>query len=263
MKTSVAISCFLHFMGLLLAMLRFDTPPDILDVPPEVYIPVDLVMIADQTNIRATIKAPIPELIKPVDVKTPAERFFEDRPTQHSDTNLSRPDEASADEESLLPAVQRPQIPTPLFDFDALSTLIDKSRLDTSVTARQKSPRSESVLYEFARANQARIGVGSGLDAEALTALRVRMHQCWRSSVDAKNPQNLSIRVRVHLYKDGRVETADLVEAQRIYNSGDGYLQLAAERALRAVFKCAPYDFLPSDKYESWKDMELNFQPES
>ena len=34
------------------------------------------------------------------------------------------------------------------------------------------------------------------------------------------------------------------------------------ESALRAVRTCAPFSFLPVAKYEAWKDIEINFDPQ-
>jgi hypothetical protein len=33
----------------------------------------------------------------------------------------------------------------------------------------------------------------------------------------------------------------------------------AAQSAVRAVLACQPYDFLPIEKYDAWKDVILNF----
>jgi hypothetical protein len=36
---------------------------------------------------------------------------------------------------------------------------------------------------------------------------------------------------------------------------------VAAESAMSAVKKCAPYSFMPVAKYEAWKDVEVTFDP--
>ena len=35
----------------------------------------------------------------------------------------------------------------------------------------------------------------------------------------------------------------------------------AARSAVAAVMGCQPYDKLPAEKYESWRDMIINFDP--
>jgi hypothetical protein len=35
----------------------------------------------------------------------------------------------------------------------------------------------------------------------------------------------------------------------------------AADSAVRAVYKCNPIKNLPTNKYNSWKEMRLNFDP--
>ena len=34
-----------------------------------------------------------------------------------------------------------------------------------------------------------------------------------------------------------------------------------AESAKRAILSCQPYTMLNPDKYEQWRDMEINFDP--
>ena len=38
---------------------------------------------------------------------------------------------------------------------------------------------------------------------------------------------------------------------------------LLAEAAVRAVQRCAPYPFLPKDKFDSWQVVNMNFTPPS
>ena len=44
-------------------------------------------------------------------------------------------------------------------------------------------------------------------------------------------------------------------------NSGHPVFQVAAEYAVRAVIKGAPYTFLSASTYDVWKDLEINFNP--
>jgi len=48
----------------------------------------------------------------------------------------------------------------------------------------------------------------------------------------------------------------------RVMNRGSNALfQVAAESAVRAVQRCAPFNFLPVAKYDAWKEVEINFDP--
>jgi hypothetical protein len=44
------------------------------------------------------------------------------------------------------------------------------------------------------------------------------------------------------------------------YNS-DTFYRAAADSAVRATHECSPLKNLPPDKYGSWKEMELTFNP--
>ena len=45
-----------------------------------------------------------------------------------------------------------------------------------------------------------------------------------------------------------------------VVNSGDGFFQVAAESAMRAIRRCQPYK-MPIAKYDVWKDVEVTFDP--
>jgi hypothetical protein len=44
--------------------------------------------------------------------------------------------------------------------------------------------------------------------------------------------------------------------------TSEPFFRAAADSALRAVFKCSPLKNLPPEKYGSWREMELNFDPQ-
>jgi hypothetical protein len=71
----------------------------------------------------------------------------------------------------------------------------------------------------------------------------------------------LSVEVRILLYPDGRVKKASI--AQSLYGryQSDTIFRAAADSALRAVQLASPLKNLPADKYSSWKDMVVNFDP--
>jgi len=64
------------------------------------------------------------------------------------------------------------------------------------------------------------------------------------------------VKVRVRFNQDGRLAEAPIIANQE-YNSA---FRAASKNAINAVRACEPFQ-LPSDKYEMWKDMVLNFDP--
>ena len=66
------------------------------------------------------------------------------------------------------------------------------------------------------------------------------------------------VTLGISLTKDGRLAE----EPRRVAplsGSASGILQ-AYEAARRALIRCQPYD-MPADKYETWREMEIVFNP--
>ena len=66
------------------------------------------------------------------------------------------------------------------------------------------------------------------------------------------------IRIRIQLKQDGTLSAtadgADRAATASLYNP-------ARDSAVRAVFAGQPYDMLKPEHYETWKDIEVTFDP--
>lgn len=272
MKLGWPISFFLHALLIFGGLIAFSS--GVKPIAPTQFIPVDIVSIGDVTNIKAAKKAkpedvivepetPMRSKAVPIEgVKTPKE---DDKSDATKDTKPVDPKTSNQTGET-----SKPQRPTkddppepPKFDLGKMAELIDQSRTGQTGENAERALFGEAGPTEFAKTAREGAGQQSELSVSEVDALRSRMYSCWRVSVDAKDSETLSIRVRVQLFPDGSVKKVDLLDQAKIAASSSSYLQIAAERALRAVSKCAPYDFLPQEKYGTWKDMELTFQPEA
>jgi colicin import membrane protein len=95
------------------------------------------------------------------------------------------------------------------------------------------------------------------LSQSEIDALRARIQECWNPPAGAADARDLAVLVRIQFNQDGSLAG----EPRLITRVSAGYQQIAAESAIRAVRRCAPYTFMPAAKYESWKDVEVNFDP--
>ena len=86
--------------------------------------------------------------------------------------------------------------------------------------------------------------------------------RCWDEPVAAPNPEELSVRVRINLNSDGKVSRVESLDRRLIETSNNPFLRAAENEALSAVQECAPYDFLPIEKYASWRDIVYTFKPQ-
>jgi hypothetical protein len=89
-----------------------------------------------------------------------------------------------------------------------------------------------------------------------IDAFRRRVSQCWNPPVGGLGAEELSVKLRIKLNKDGTLKGQP-----RVLNRGSSsFHRAAADSAARAVWQCQPYN-LPARKYDTWQDMILNFNP--
>ena len=89
-------------------------------------------------------------------------------------------------------------------------------------------------------------------------ALKAQIFGCWSIPLGLPYNENLLVRVRLKLRKDGTIIKAEILDHERLNMPGQGYYKVLAESTLRAVKLCQPLK-VPSTGYESWKELILNF----
>jgi len=142
-----------------------------------------------------------------------------------------------------------PVKPQPKFDASRIAALLDK-----------RDPQRHSATGDTL-AHAPSLGTPTGRSASLtqseIDALRARIQQCWNPPAGLADARDLIVVVRIRFNQDGSL-SAD----PTLSNSGSHpTFQVAAESALRAVRRCAPYSFMPIAKYEVWKDVEVTFDP--
>lgn len=93
-----------------------------------------------------------------------------------------------------------------------------------------------------------------------IDAIRSQFVKCWNIPAGAKDAHNLRIVVDLHLQRNGQVTKVELAEDKSRYYR-DSFFRAAADSAMRAVRRCSPLKNLPSQKYETWRYMQLTFDP--
>ena len=97
------------------------------------------------------------------------------------------------------------------------------------------------------------------LTAAEATGLILNIQRCWSLPVGVENAASLKVVVGFDLTREGFVEgIPTLVEPF----AATGNIQQAFEAARRAVLQCQPY-ILPVDKYDTWKKLEIEFNPQN
>ena len=99
---------------------------------------------------------------------------------------------------------------------------------------------------------------GTQISQNEINSLRTRISQCWLPPAGINATSNLYVVVRVLLNPDGSIAQGPFV-----VEAPTGALTSAlVESAKRALLTCQPFTMLRSEHYNSWKDLELKFDPQ-
>ncbi len=151
--------------------------------------------------------------------------------------------------------------PEPKFDANKLMADLDrnlkqrdkapqKPQADAKPSPQQSSPsQSESKNYN----------PSAPLSMSEIDGIRSQYVRCWNFDAGARDAANLKVRIRLWLNQDGSLQRQPvLIDTSRM---GEQTYRAAAESAMRAVYKCSPLKNLPTGKYDTWKELELTFDP--
>jgi colicin import membrane protein len=291
MRVDWAISAVAHAGLLAWGLVSFSVKP--FASPPE-SVPVDIVSATEYSQMMSgSKKAPKKEVPKPLAEKVAEKKLVEDpapkvsekpeikeakaeppppmperRPTPPPEPKeakkppqpkvdpitealkrdkAKKKQEAKEERHAEKPEPKKPQMPA--FDPSQIAALLDK-----------REPRRQLASNDVL-SSTASLGVPSAtaakLSQSEIDALRARLAQLWNPPVGAKTPEELIVRVRVRLSRDGRLSAPP-----QVLTSGSSTLfQTARESAVRALFRGQPFDMLRPEHYEQWKDIEITFDP--
>lgn len=269
MRFGVVASLLLHacVFGLAFLSLPESWRPN---VAPEPVIPIELIRkaeLAPKTSIPAAQPKP-PEVKPEPKEKPPAPKEVEaPKPKPEPKPVETEPEPAPPPVKPEVKPEIKPTPPKPKpkpkpkqedLNFDELSALVDKMR------EKEEAPGAPSETVEEAERAQQQVGAGDRLTASDIAKMQAAIARCWQTSalIGAPEPEKLVVRVEVKLRRDGTLLTQPrTLNAVEINLSGNRFWKAAEQIALRAVISCQPYDFLAQDRYEVWKEMELNFDP--
>lgn len=276
MRTASAISAGLHVGVLLWATLSFTGAT--FETMPTDSLPIDLVSDKQFSEITQGVKeAPKPvEKPKPMveKVADPPPKPVEDlqaKVTEKQEVKLQKEQQPApapepkpdpiADkiekaekqdtqaEAKPLPPKKPPPPKQPKFDADKIAALLDKRDPQRHAATGAAVNPEASLGYVN--------GVAAQLSQGELDAMRARLRQCWSPPVGAADAPNLFVVFRVLLRRDGSIEHEPVLVGGRASQFGPAL----AESAKRALLQCQPYTMLKPEHYETWRDMEIKFDP--
>ena len=210
------------------------TPPKTEPPPPEPAAPEP----APAPEPQATPEPPPPETPPPAPEPPPPE---EKTTIQPKPDNVPEP---TPRPKMIAQAPETPKKPSDTFNADKIAALLDKDK--TAAEPQKQEPTLGGTTA----------AIDAQMTATELDALRARLAQCWSPPIGWTDPSEVRVVLVLSLNADGSVNG----DPEVVERPAGRYEQAAPESALRAVRKCAPYT-LPPDKYESWKQVKITFDP--
>jgi hypothetical protein len=235
----------LLFHGLIVAALIFTFHRNF-KAPEETHIvPVDLVTIADQTNVAAS--APKPPEPQKMDV-TP--RTLEP-PPEPQFAEVAPPEPTLPKFDVAKPKPEQPPKLTKKQQAEDFNALLNKlTTPDKPVKTARNSPRVVQGM-----------GAGNMMTADLADALRGQIARCWSPPTGAPDARDLVVEFEMALNPDGTVGRLQMTPGTAAQAAGNSYTRAAAEAASRAIYQCQPYR-LPPERYSQWRDIDpFHFDP--
>lgn len=263
-----------------------ETMPGATDEPADT-IATDEEAIESRAESAAPEEAGEPE---PVEEAEPVEEVTEEAaPEVEPQPAETPPQEVAAPEPEPVQAPDPAETPEPVQETEVAAaaepappvpeTVVPRTRPRPprrTQTGRQETPREDAFSADrisdlLNRTAPSGGGTGAGQASAGSTGGRAnapqtatftdvlmnRLRACWIRPVAVRQEEELAIVVQFNLAPDGSLQQIVDVRAR-----GFGPIfDVAAEAARRAVIKCAPYDWLPPDQYDLWRELQVTFDP--
>ena len=262
LNREIALSTVLHVLVVLSAFIVLPTPEKI--SLPDYALPIDVITIDDFTRLTSQDPKPETKTDQAEEIEKPPANIRQETapppPADNTDAmpllgpkpaSTPKPKEADSMPEpvnlvgNVVPLARpRPAKPErkPLLDTAAVQALLDR----TPDLPEPTPPKPVADLPP-----------GERMSLSEIDAFRAQIRACWSVPAGAKNAESLVVRVRVQLDPSGRPIAKKVINRAQLT---DSFFLSAAESVLRAIERCQPYK-MPPEKYESWREMELNFDP--
>lgn len=247
-RYGVGLSLLFHGAILAAALVTFNRN---LATPEESHsVPVDLVTIAEKTNVAAQAP-PAPPLPK-VEIPTPA-------PSPPSEPHLRDVEPAPVPPVPQF-KVQKDETPK---DDQKVTRDDTKSDKDNFAALLNKLTTPEKPVKNARVGPRAIQGIGSAnmMTADLSDALKSQIYKCWSPPVGAPNANDLVVEFDLNLNQDGTVARVAMAASSQVAAAANPFTRAAAEAASRAIYQCQPYR-LPPDRYAQWREISpLRFDP--
>ncbi len=275
MRSGVTISTVGHALLLAWGLLSFSARP--FEAKHMESMPVDIISASEFSQITAGVKtapkeAPPKQLAEKVgetkraDEATPKVTEKQEVKTASAEPAPPKQEappkpEAKPEKPDPIAEALKKEPPKPLPPKKPPQPKLDLSKVEKKLALLDKREERRHAATDTIVSPTAGFGAASGkaasLSQNEIDALRARLKQCWEVPAGLADARELVVTVHFQLKRDGSLGGEPRV-TNRVAHPG---FQVAAESAIRAVHRCAPFTFLPVAKYDVWSDLEVNFDP--
>ena len=263
MIRSLIYSLTFHSVMILLTILSLPFMlREPIDLPP--IVSVELIQISDKTNIPYAPKAR--KIIKETKKKEEERLVSEQAPpaakAKEKPDRIPLPNEKK-EEKKIVKKKQNPEEIKPeirqssefekkeIVDTNQIAALIDKAK-EEEATKQKKTDK----ITQSSQKNS----FATSLTLSEEDALRAQIFGCWSVPLGLPYDEDLLVRIKLQLKKDGTIMKSEILDHQRMNKPGQKFYKVLAESALRAVRLCQPLK-VPPTGYDKWKEIQLNFNP--
>jgi len=263
MIKSLIYSLTFHSVMILLTILSLPFMlREPIDLPP--IVSVELIQISDKTNIPYAPKARkiIEETKKKEEERLVSEQAPPSAKAKEKPDRIPLPNEKK-EEKKIVKKKQNPEEVKPeirqssefekkeVIDTNQIAALIDKAKVEEAVKQKKRDKITQSSKKN---------SFATGLSLSQEDALRAQIFGCWSVPLGLPYDEDLLVRIKLSLKKDGTITKSEILDHQRMNRPGQKFYKVLAESALRAVRLCQPLK-VPPTGYDKWKEIQLNFNP--
>lgn len=170
-----------------------------------------------------------------------------------SEPKKSEQKKADAKAEKKTEAKAEPKTPPkreqPKFDPRKVEALLDKRTPQRLAATGDVINSAVGIGAPDASANQ--------LSLSEIDAFRRHLKNCWNPPAGAPSTKRIVVPITIRLKMDRTLAAPPEVEMR----ASDPYSRAMIESAVRAIIQCQPYTMFSLAKYETWKELPIDFDP--
>lgn len=261
-------SAALHLLIMLFAVFGLPSFLQPEAPPPPAVIAVDILPMSPITNVKPS---DLPLSKKEQEKPKQAEKKPPKPPTKSEPPPEPKPEPKPEKKEEVKKAEPKPEKkPEPKKekpkkaeekDLDAVLKSLRENQKQEEQQEDTKKEKSKEEAGTKVKSDRQNYDPEVPLSISEVDAIRSQIERCWSVPAGAKDAHELKINLYLELAEDGTVLNVELADDIKSRYNSDSFFRAAADSAIRAVQKCSPLKNLPADKYQTWRDIYMTFDP--